>query len=323
MMNNADLGKFSGSVAGLDSAAIDALNRRLMRRKILQEAVTGYLFILPALFILVAFWFIPTFYAFVVSFFRWDFMNPVKTFVGLGNYRELLTSLEFWKVMWNTVYYMIGAIPLAMFFALVLALCLNEKLKLLAWFRTAAFAPVVASIVAMAAVWMWMYDPINGLLNYFLQLCGMKPLKWLTDTQLAMPALILVDIWKHTGYDMIIYLAGIQSIPDSYYEAAKIDGANAWQRFWKITWPLLGPTTLFILIISVIQRFQVFSMVHTMTKGGPVQATDVIVYYLYEKAFVNFEMGYAFAVAYVLFLIIFAVTVIQWKVGAKKVHYGR
>ncbi len=322
-MNNADLGKFSGAVKGLDAAAIDALNRRLLKRRAFREAVSGYLFVAPATIILLAFFFLPTLYAFVVSFYRWDFMNPVKTWVGLGNYISLLTSGEFWHVMWVTVYYMIGSIPFAMFFALILALCINEKLKFLAFFRTATFAPVVASIVAMSAVWLWMYDPINGLLNYFLKIVGLAPLRWLTDTELAMPSLILFDIWKHTGYDMIIYLAGIQSIPDSYYEAAKIDGANAWQRFWKITWPLLGPTTLFILIISVIQRFQVFSMVHTMTHGGPVNATNVIVFYLYEKAFINFEMGYAFAIAYILFAIIFLITVIQWKVGAKKVHYGR
>lgn len=320
---NKSLGRFTGSIDGLDEAAIDELNRRLIRRRAFREAASGYLFIAPAALLLAVFFFIPTLYAFAVSFFRWDFMNPVKTYVGFGNYIKLIGSAEFWHVMWTTVYYMLGAIPIAMFFALILAICINEKLKFLAFFRTATFAPVVASIVAMAAVWLWMYDPINGLLNYFLKIFGISPIRWLTDTQLAMPSLILFDIWKHTGYDMIIYLAGIQSIPDSYYEAAKIDGADAWQRFWKITWPLLGPTTLFILIISIIQRFQVFSMIHTMTKGGPVGATNVIVFYLYEKAFIHFEMGYAFAIAYVLFLIIFLVTVIQWKVGAKKVHYGR
>ena len=313
----------TGSVAGMDGAEIYELDRRLKKRRALREALSGYLFTAPSVLILVAFWFVPTTYAFFVSFYRWDFMNPVKTWVGFGNYTKLLTSGEFWHVMGNTVYYMVGAIPLAMFFALILAMCINEKLKFLAFFRTATFAPVVASVVAMSAVWLWMYDPINGLLNYFLKMFGIGSLRWLTDTKWAMPSLIIFDIWKHTGYDMIIYLAGLQSIPDSYYEAAKIDGADGWQRFRRITWPLLGPTTLFILIISVIQRFQVFSMIHTMTKGGPVNATNVIVFYLYEKAFVYFEMGYAFAVAYVLFLIIFLVTVIQWKVGAKKVHYGR
>ncbi len=313
----------AASVAGMDGSAIDELNRKLKRRRAFREAFSGYLFTAPSVLILIAFWFVPTAYAFVISFYRWDFMNPVKTYVGFGNYIKLLTSDEFWQVMGNTVYYMVGSIPLAMFFALILAMCINEKLKCLAFFRTALFAPVVASIVAMSAVWLWMYDPINGLLNYFLKMFGASSLRWLTDTKLAMPSIIIFDIWKHTGYDMIIYLAGLQSIPDSYYEAAKIDGADSWQRFRRITWPLLGPTTLFILIISVIQRFQVFSVIHTMTKGGPVNATNVIVFYLYEKAFVDFEMGYAFAVAYVLFLIIFLVTVLQWKIGAKKVHYGR
>lgn len=305
------------------SLSLAEMSLAQLRRKKLKEACTGYLYLLPSITILICFWFFPTFYAFVISFYRWDFMNPVKTFVGLGNYVSLLTSAEFWRVLLNTVYYMFGSIPTAMFLALILALALNEKLKLLAFFRAAIFAPVISCIIAMSAVWLWMYDPINGLLNYFLQLLGAKPMQWLSNTQTAMPALIIMDIWKHTGYDMIIYLAGIQSIPESYYEAAKIDGAGGWHRFRYITWPLLAPTTLFILIISVIRRFQVFSMVHTMTGGGPAGATDVIVYYIYEKAFKEFKMGYAFSISYILFIVILAATLIQWKVGAKKVHYAR
>ena len=295
----------------------------LLRRKKRKEAYYGYLYLLPATAILFCFWFLPTLYAFIISFFRWDFMNPVKTFVGFGNYLNLLTSDEFWRVMVNTGFYMMGAIPPTMFIALVLALALNEKIKGLAFFRTAIFTPVISCIIAMSAVWMWLYDPINGLLNYFLQLAGLQPMQWLSSTKTAMLALIIMDIWKHAGYDMIIYLAGIQSIPEMYYEAAKIDGASRWDRFRHITWPLLGPTTLFILIISVIRRFQVFSMVHTMTDGGPAGATDVVVYYLYEKAFLDFEMGYAFAISYILFVFIFAATLLQWKIGAKKVHYAR
>lgn len=305
------------------SLSLAEMSLAQLRRKKMKEACTGYLYLLPSITILICFWFFPTFYAFVVSFYRWDFMNPVKTFVGLENYVSLVISAEFWRVMLNTVYYMFGSIPTAMFLALILALALNEKLRILAFFRAAIFAPVISCIIAMSAVWLWMYDPVNGLLNYFLQLLGAKPMKWLSDTQTAMPALIIMDIWKHTGYDMIIYLAGIQSIPESYYEAAKIDGAGRWHRFRYITWPLLAPTTLFILIISVIRRFQVFSMVHTMTGGGPAGATDVIVYYIYEKAFQEFKMGYAFSISYILFIVILAATLIQWKVGAKKVHYAR
>lgn len=304
-------------------ASLIAYSMALLRRKKRKEAYCGYLYLLPATAILLCFWFLPVLYAFIVSFFKWDFMNPVKIFVGFGNYIHLLTSPEYWRVMLNTVYYMMGAIPPTMFIALILALALNEKIKCLAFFRTAIFTPVISCIIAMSAVWMWMYDPINGLLNYFLQLAGIQPMEWLSNTETAMPALIIMDIWKHTGYDMIIYLAGIQSIPEMYYEAAKIDGASRWDRFRHITWPLLGPTTLFILIISVIRRFQVFSMVHTMTQGGPAGATDVVVYYLYEKAFHDFEMGYAFAISYILFVFIFVATLIQWKVGAKKVHYAR
>jgi ABC-type sugar transport system permease subunit len=311
------------TVNGEKGISLNEYSLALLRRKKRKEAYYGYLYLLPATAILICFWFLPTLYAFIISFFRWDFMNPVKTFVGFGNYIHLLTSREFWRVMFNTGYYMVGAIPLTMLISLILALALNEKIKGLAFFRAAIFAPVISCIIAMSAVWLWMYDPINGLLNYFLQLVGLDPLQWFSDTQTAMPALILFDIWKHTGYDMIIYLAGIQSISESYYEAAKIDGAGRWDRFRHITWPLLGPTTLFILIISIIRRFQVFSVIHTMTQGGPAGATDVVVYYLYEKAFQDFEMGYAFAISYILFIFIFVVTLIQWKVGAKKVHYAR
>lgn len=311
------------AVKGEKGAALIAYSMAQLRRKKRREAYCGYLYLMPATVILFCFWFLPTLYAFIISFFRWDFMNPVKTFVGFENYLDLLTSWEYWRVMLNTGYYMVGAIPPTMFIALILALALNEKLKGLAFFRTAIFTPVISCIIAMSAVWMWMYDPINGLLNYFFQLAGIAPQRWLSSTATAMPSLIIMDIWKHTGYDMIIYLAGIQSIPESYYEAAKIDGAGRWDRFRYITWPLLGPTTLFILIISVIRRFQVFSMIHTMTQGGPAGATDVVVYYLYEKAFQDFEMGYAFAISYILFVFIFVVTLIQWKVGAKKVHYAR
>lgn len=305
------------------SLSMVEISQAQLRRKRLREASTGYLYLVPSITILVCFWFLPAFYAFLISFFRWDFMNPVKTFVGLGNYLSLLISAEFWRVMLNTVYYMVGSIPTAMFLALVLALALNEKIRFLAFFRSSIFAPVISCIIAMSAVWLWMYDPINGLLNYFLQLVGFNPMQWLSDTKTAMLSLIIMDIWKHTGYDMIIYLAGLQSIPEESYEAAKIDGAGRWERFRHITWPLLAPTTLFILIISVIRRFQVFSMVHTMTQGGPAGATDVIVYYLYEKAFQDFNMGYAFAISYILFIVILAATLIQWKVGAKKVHYAR
>jgi ABC-type sugar transport system permease subunit len=305
------------------SLSMVEISQAQLRRKRLREASTGYLYLVPSITILVCFWFLPAFYAFLISFFRWDFMNPVKTFVGLENYLSLLISAEFWRVMLNTVYYMVGSIPTAMFLALVLALALNEKIRFLAFFRSSIFAPVISCIIAMSAVWLWMYDPINGLLNYFLQLVGFNPMQWLSDTKTAMLSLIIMDIWKHTGYDMIIYLAGLQSIPEESYEAAKIDGAGRWERFRHITWPLLAPTTLFILIISVIRRFQVFSMVHTMTQGGPAGATDVIVYYLYEKAFQDFNMGYAFAISYILFIVILAATLIQWKVGAKKVHYAR
>jgi ABC-type sugar transport system permease subunit len=165
-----------------------------------------------------------------------------------------------------------------------------------------------------------MYDPISGILNYFLVQVGLPPQKWLGSIATAMPSLIIMDIWKYVGYDMVIYLAGLQGIPAHLYEAVEVDGGGRWPRFRYVTWPLLAPTTFFILVISIINRFKIFATVHTMTGGGPAGATEVVVFYLYKQAFQYFNIGYAFAIAYVLFVIIFCTTLIQWRIG-KRVHY--
>jgi multiple sugar transport system permease protein len=204
---------------------------------------------------------------------------------------------------------------------LLLALALHQRFRGVAFFRLIFYSPVVASAVAMAVVWLWMYDPINGIMNYFLMRVGLPPQKWLSSPATAMPSLIFMDIWKHVGYDMVIFLAGLQGIPHHLYEAIDVDGGGRWAKFRYVTWPLLAPTTFFILVISIINRFKVFAVVHTMTKGGPAGATEVIVFFLYEQAFQYFKIGYAFAVAYILFVIIFALTLVQWKIGKHAVHY--
>ncbi len=284
------------------------------------DIVAGYGFVLPALLLIGAFVFLPAVYGFLVSFTRWDMMSPTRTFVGLSNYAELLESSEFWRSLAVTMYYLVGTIPITMALGLALAVALNRQFRGVTFFRLVFYSPVVTSTVAMAVVWLWMYDPINGILNYFLLQVGLPPQKWLGSSATAMPSLIAMDIWKYVGYDMVLYLAGLQSIPADLYEAVEVDGGGRWARFRSITWPLLAPTTFFILVISIINRFRVFATVHTMTGGGPAGATEVIVYFLYKQAFQYFKVGYAFAIAYVLFVMIFGMTLAQWRIG-KSVHY--
>lgn len=283
--------------------------------------VAGYGFVLPALVLIVAFIFVPAIYGFLISFTRWDMMSPTRTFVGLSNYYSLLKSTDFYHSLFVTLYYLVGTIPFTMALGLGLAVALNRKFPGVTFFRLVYYSPVVTSTVAMGVVWLWMYDPINGIINYLLLQLGLPPQKWVSSPSTAMPSLIIMDIWKHVGYDMIIFLAGLQSIPHHLYEAMDVDGGGRWAKFRLVTWPLLAPTTFFILVISIINRFKIFATVHTMTKGGPANATEVIVYFLYKQAFQYFKIGYAFAIAYILFVIIFALTLAQWKIGKQKIHY--
>jgi multiple sugar transport system permease protein len=248
-------------------------------------------------------------------------MSPQPRYVGAANYASLFSAPDFWHSLFVTGYYLAGTIPLTMALGLALALALNRKFCGVALLRMIFYSPLVASTVAVAVVWLWMYDPINGIFNYFLLTLGFEPQKWLSSPASAMPSIILMDIWRYVGYDMILFLAGLQGIPQHLYEAIEVDGGGRWAKFRYVTWPLLAPTTFFILVISIINRFKIFATIHTMTKGGPAQATEVIVYFLYEQAFQHFKIGYAFAVAYILFIILFVLTLIQWQIGKRAIHY--
>ena len=294
---------------------------RFFDRRRVWDCFAGYSFILPSLVLIVAFTFIPIVYGFLISFTRWDMMSPERKFVGVENYANLLSSDEFWHSLFVTIYYLVGTIPFTMALGLMLALALNRSFRGVAFFRLVFYSPLVASTVAVGVVWLWMYDPINGIINYLLLRIGLPPQKWLSSPATAMPSIILMDIWRHVGYDMVIFLAGLQGIPQHLYEAMDVDGGGKWAKFRHVTWPLLAPTTFFILVISIINRFKIFATIHTMTRGGPADATEVIVFFLYEQAFQYFKIGYAFAVAYLLFVIIFSLTLIQWKIGKKAVHY--
>jgi multiple sugar transport system permease protein len=220
----------------------------------------------------------------------------------------------------NTAIFTVGVVGLETPLALLIAIVLTRKLRGLALYRAAFFMPAVTSTIAVAVVWSWVFDPQYGIINQALAVFGITGPGWLNDSQWALPAIIIMSIWKNAGYHMVIFLAGLQDIPESYYEAAAIDGASSWQKFRNITWPLLTPTTGFVLITNVIFSFQVFGPVYVMTSGGPMRATSVVVYYLYKRAFQFREMGYASAIAWVLFLIILVLTVLQFRYTRKGVE---
>jgi multiple sugar transport system permease protein len=277
-----------------------------------QEAKWAYLFLLPNLLLFLGFTIYPVFASFYYSLTAWDLHSAMK-FVGLRNYTTLINDPIFIKVLGNTFYYTAGVIPFQTILGLLIALGLNQKLRFMTIYRAAYFVPVVTSAVAVSIVWQWMYQPQWGVFNALLKQVGIAGPNWLFSTAWAMPSVILLSIWKNVGYSIVLYLAALQSVPESLYESAMLDGANARQRFWRITLPLISPTTFFIIVLSVIGSFQSFDQIYVLTQGGPARATSVIAHYLYQNGFQYFAMGYAAAIAYVLFALLFVATLIQWR----------
>ncbi|MFN8494641.1 MAG: sugar ABC transporter permease [Caldilineaceae bacterium] len=286
-----------------------------------REALEAYLLILPTVIGLLVFTAGPILASLYFSFTNWNLLSTPK-WRGLDNYVELFTKDPlFWITLKNTAYYVLGTVPTGAVLALLLAIALNQKIRGLALFRTMYFIPVVSSVVAISVLWSWLYQADFGLINQFLRSLGFKGVGWLSSPTWAMPAIIIMSIWHGLGYNIVIFIAGLQSIPQDYYEAARIDGANAWQNFRHITIPLISPVTFFVIILSLISSFQVFEQAYVMTQGGPVNATKTIVYYLYQNGFMNFHMGYASALAYVLFMIIVVLTLFQFSLQKRWVHY--
>jgi ABC-type sugar transport system permease subunit len=279
-------------------------------------------FLSPTLIVLSAFVFFPVVFSFYLSFHSWNMFSSTESFVGVGNYSSIVQNPEFWSVLKNTAVYTLGTVPLNMVISLGIAYFLNKKLAGKKLLRTAFFAPVVMSSVAAAVIWRWVYEPSFGLLNYGLSWFGIPAVNWLNNPTSAMFALIVMGVWKTFGFNMVLFSAGLQGIPEHYYEAAQIDGAGKWKQFWNITVPLLSPTTFFVLVMSVIGSFQVFDTVYVLTSGGPLGSTKVLVFYLYEQAFKFFDMGYASAVAYLLFAVVFILTMLQMKYLRGSVHYS-
>jgi multiple sugar transport system permease protein len=284
-----------------------AKRRTLTQRK---EVAAAFLFLLPNLAGFLLLTAVPVLASFVLSFFEWKLLAP-PSFIGFANFKEMLTDPLFWKSLVNTGYFVFVKVPVTVVLGLGLAVILNRRIFGRGLIRTVLFLPVVCSAVSVALIWQPLFEQSSGLLNGIAHLFGGKGLPWLTTTRWAMPSVIGVAVWKEVGYVMVIFLAGLQGIPRVYYEAARVDGANVFQELLHITVPLISPTTFFVMVTSIIGAFQVFDLTTILTQGGPGNATNTIVMYIFQSAFRNFRMGYASAMAMALFLIIMVFTLIQ------------
>lgn len=313
--------------------------------KKLKQTLIGFTYLTPALIVLLSFRIIPILFSVRISLYDWG-MAGARAFVGLNNYLQVLKDPVFYTSLLNTFWYALFTVPTMIFLSLVIAVLLNQKIKGLGFYRTLYYLPVVTSIVAVSIVWKWLFNPERGLLNYLLSLINISPIRWLEDPRgifsiifnalgiqipsvlsgpsVALCSLIIMSIWKGLGYNIVIFLAGLQNIPTQYYEAAKIDGAGPFRLFRNITWPLLSPTTFYILIMSTIVAFEAFAQVWIMTSppGGPLGTTKVVMYYFYEQSFELWRLGYGAAIAFIAFLIILALTILQRTVLEKRVHYA-
>jgi multiple sugar transport system permease protein len=285
--------------------------RRGLRRVLfeMRKEWSAYAMLTPAFILLGVFTLFAVAFSVYLSFHQWDILNPQKPYVGLQNYRELKHDAYFKQAVKNTAYFTLGTVPLSVAFGLGIALLLNRPIRGRAAFRTLYYLPVVTPLVVSGLIWKWVLDGDFGVLNYYIGKIGISPQLWLSNPSLAMPSVIAMSVWATVGFTMLVYLAGLQAIPEEYYEASSVDGASAWQQFRHITLPLLAPSTFFLLVYLIISTFQVFDQIFVMTNGGPLRATTTVVYYIWQAGFQDFTMGYASAMAYALFAIIFVFTI--------------
>jgi multiple sugar transport system permease protein len=283
-----------------------------LRRRVWQER-SAYLFIAPGALIFSVFTLGGMLFAFYLTFHRWSIIEPEKPYVGMLNYQDMVHDERFVQSILNTVYFTGASIPLTMVIGLTLALLLNQPIRGRAIFRTAYYLPVITPFVVSAILWKWLYNGQYGLFNFYLLKTHLidEPLLWLSDKNLAMPAVVLMTVWTGVGFSMVVYLAGLQSIPAELYDSAKLDGAGTLRRIRYITIPMLRPTTLFLLVIGIIGSLQVFTQIFVMTSGGPVNKTTTMVYYMYLWAFKYYDMGYASTLAFALFAMLLVFTGLQ------------
>jgi multiple sugar transport system permease protein len=312
-----------------------------VRKKDLKAA---FFFLLPALLIIAVFRFYPILQAIRMSFYRWGLAGPLA-FIGVKNFTRLFIDPKFYQSLGNTFWYVIITVPLTIVISVVLASLLNQRIKGQGVYRTLYYLPVVTSIVASSVVWKWIFNPDRGALNALIGIVGIPPLQWLNDPRgifqvcaaplhielspflsgpsFALIALIIMSIWHNAGYCIIIALAGLQNIPETYYEAARIDGASNWRIFRHVTIPVLSPTIFYLLVTQTIIAFNTFTPVYVMTQppGGPLGTTSLVVFYLYEQSFRLWNLGYANAIAFVLFIVIFSLTQVQKRFIEQRVYY--
>lgn len=286
----------------------------------MSAGTAAWWFVAPALLVIGVFFFVPVLAALALSLTDFDLyaladLGNLRV-VGLRNYTQLLATPLFWQALGNTLYFVVVGVPLSIVVSFGAALLLHGRLvRFRTVFRTALFAPVVTTLVAVAVIWRYLFDTRYGWLNYALGAIGLPPIDWLGDPRWAMPAIIVFAVWKSFGYNMIILLAGLQSIPDDLYEAARIDGASVWRQFRDVTLPMLAPIVAMVSILTIAGYFQLFAEPYVMTQGGPLQSTVSVLYLMYEEGFKWWNLGSACAVAFVLFVLIFALTVLQLRLA--------
>ena len=292
------------------AAATIPIKRRSWTHK---QRYAAYLFVLPSLLFLGVFVVYPIFAAAYFSFTRYELIRP-PVWIGAQHYASLIDDPRFFKAIGNTLMFALMTVPVGTALALLLALAINRPLRAITFFRAAYYMPVVTSFVAVSFIWLWIYEPQFGVLNDIFEIVGLPRLHWLRDPSTALLSIAILSIWKNVGYNMVIYLAGLQGIPEHLYEAALVDGANAWQRFWGITFPLLSPTTFFVFVVYFIGALQMFVQAWILTQGGPLDSTLTVVYLIYSNGFEYLKMGYAAAMSMVLFVLIAIVTYVNTRI---------
>jgi multiple sugar transport system permease protein len=297
-----------------------------LRRMLVSDHMSGWLFILPSVVLIVVFGLIPIVWGLVLSFQKAGLISPERQWVGFQNYQRIIRDPLARQAAINTIYYTILFVPISILGAVFVAHALNRKIAFIRFYRLAVFIPVVTSTIATGIMFLWLFDKNYGLANWLLGKLGLGPFGFFEAPNQAMIALVLMTVWGWLGFDTIIYLAALQGVPQQLMEAAAIDGASRWKTFWRVTWPMLGPATLLLVVWSTISALQLFDEVFFVTKGGPIGRTSVVVFYVYKLAFEQGLgslplAGYAAAIAYVLFLVILVLTLAQFWLGKRVIHY--
>lgn len=307
------------------------LNRKTCRRAVLPISksqrnmglfIKPLLFLSPALILYAVFFLFPFFFSLYLSFMQWNLASSLKEFVSIQNYLNLFADKVFWRSLFNTVLYTLATTIPLMLFGLLLAVLVEGSGKLKEWYRVLLFMPVVTSLASTALVWILMMSPNDGIINTILAKLGIEGPNWLNHPAWAMVSIIIVGIWKLLGYNMVLFITGMKGIDKQIYEAAKVDGASSIRQFFTITCPLISHVTLFVLVVNVIQSFQAFTAVYIMTRGGPNNATNILVYEIWQEAFQFFDIGKSSALSIIIFIIVLSVSILQIKLMDKKIHYS-